>query len=128
MEQEKRQLDQYGYTGKFCPEETGFNEYRPSVPRQSYYVNIYPSVYDDEAERFKYGDSFIRARIIPESMYTLKVSGYPGIFSIYPFDNTFAEIDNRSRHKTDRYRMLISLEDLEKSNLEIKEGTKNPNY
>ena len=111
----------YRYDGKFKPEETENAEYRPNKKERYYYCDIYPGIDNDSTECTEYGKQTIRVRIIPYSVDSVLLTGWNGIFDILPFNDKYALLDNASCDEKPWRTALISLSDISKCFLSIKE-------
>ena len=84
-------------------------------------LTIYPGIDNDSTECTEYGKQTIRVRIIPYSVDSVLLTGWNGIFDILPFNDKYALLDNASCDEKPWRTALISLSDISKCFLSIKE-------
>ena len=111
----------YRYEGNFKPEDSGYEECRPEISGRFFYCDIYPGMINEETCFVEYKTKPIRVRIIPHSVDSVLITGWNGVFDIFPFNDKYALLDNASRNVKLRRMALISISDIRKCFLSIKE-------
>ena len=111
----------YRYEGNFKSEDSGYEECRPEISGRFFYCDIYPGMINEETGFVEYKTKPIRVRIIPHSVDSVLITGWNGVFDIFPFNDKYALLDNASRNVKLRRMALISISDIRKCFLSIKE-------
>lgn len=111
----------YRYDGNFKPEETGYKEYRPIGTARYFYCDVFPGTANENTGEIEYSKRAIRVRIIPCSTDSVFISGWNGVYDIYPFNEKYALLDNAFSNENPRRMALISMYDIRNCFLSIKE-------
>ena len=117
----RRSILKYGYNGKFQSGEHGSEDYRPPETAHSFYCNVYPEETDTYFEGTHFGGSVLRVRIIPISMYEVKISGYNGVFVIKHYNSEYALLQRGKSGKPGCKRFLVPAETIENNRLRAAE-------
>ena len=111
----------YRYEGNFKSEDSGYEEYRPEESGRFFYCDIYPGMINEETGFFECETKPGRVRIIPYSADSVLITGWNGIFSLFPFNDKYALLDNASRNVKLRRTALIDMSCIRRCFLSIKE-------